>query len=259
MTTATSFRSVDDLRQKLRAMGSVDPPRDEAHPAASTAGWVPAPGERAVLVCGCGGSSGATTVALALATAAGRARVVETCGASSSGLPYAAGIELGETDGGWLRGARDEVVVERRRDPIRSTDRLPSPTPGDLPLTIIDSSWDVAAVLASAGWLGDLARSAPNVVLVSRATIPGLRRLEAAVELVGEARAVAVTVGAKRWPRPVEQSAGPAARRLAGRERVVHIPEVPVLAMSGLTPDPLPPALIRPAHALLTLLEGLQP
>lgn len=259
MTTATSFRSVDDLRQKLRAMRSGDPPRSESRHAASTADWAPASGERVVLVCGCGGSSGATTVALALATAAGRARVVETCGASSSGLPHAAGAELGETGGGWLRGVREKVVVERRPDPIRSPDRLPPPAPGDVPVTIIDSSWDLDAVLASAGWLGDLARSAPNVVLVSRATIPGLRRLETAVELVGESRAVAVTVGAKRWPRPVEQSAGAAVRRLAGRERVVHIPEVPTLALSGLTPDPLPPALIRPAHALLTLLEGLRP
>jgi hypothetical protein len=259
MTTATSFRSVDDLRQRLRTMRSAEPSRDEARPVASTVDWAPAPGERVVLVCGCGGSSGATTVALALATAAGRARVVETCGASSSGLPYAAGAELGETNGGWLRGARDEVVIERRLDPTPSPDRLPSPAPGDVALTIIDSSWDVAAVLASAGWLGDLARSAPAVVLVSRATIPGLRRLEAAVELVGEARAVAVTVGAKRWPRPVEQSAGAAVRRLTARERVVHAPEVPALTISGLTPDPLPSAIIRPAHALLTLLEGLQP
>ncbi len=259
MTTATSFHSVDDLRQKLRAMRSVDAPRDEARHAVSTAGWAPAPGERVVLVCGCGGSSGATTVALALATAAGRARVVETCGGSSSGLPYAADTELGETGGGWLRGVREKVVVERRLDPIRSPDRLPPPAPGGVPVTIIDSSWDLDAVLASAGWLGDLARSAPNVVLVSQATVPGLRRLEAAVEQVGEARAVVVTVGAKRWPRPVEQSAGAAVRRLATRERIVHAPEVPALAMSGLTPDPLPPAIIRPALALLTLLEGLQP
>jgi len=240
-------------------MRSVDPSRDEARPVAPTAGWAPASGERLVLVCGCGGSSGATTVALALATAAGRARVVETCGASSSGLPYAAGIELGETTGGWLRGARDEVMVERRLDQIPSPDRLPSPAPGGVPVTIVDSSWDVAAVLASDGWLGDLARSAPAVVLVSRSTIPGLRRLEAAVELVGESRAVAVTVGARRWPRPVEQSAGAAVRRLAGRERVVHVPEMPTLALSGLTPDPLSPAIIRSAHALLTLLEGLRP
>lgn len=258
-TAAASLRSVDELRHKLRAMRSAGPPRSESGHAASTVGWAPAPGERVVLVCGCGGSSGATTVALALATVAGRARVVETCGASSSGLPYAAGIELGETTRGWLRGARDEVVVERRLDQIPSPDRLPSPAPGGVPVTIVDSSWDVAAVLASDGWLGDLARSAQAVVLVSRATIPGLRRLEAAVELVGEARAVAVTVGARRWPRPVEQSAGAAVRRLAAQGRIVHVTEMPALALSGLTPDPLPPAIIRPAHALLTLLEGLQP
>jgi len=257
MTTMTSFGSVHELRHALRAMRS-DRPGAVVRPVAPAARWTAAPGERVVLVFGCGGSAGATTVALALATAAGRARVVETCGGTASGLAFAASAELGVTDRGWLRGARDEVVVERRTDSVATPDHLPAPPPSDLPLTIVDSSWNIADVLASSGWLGDLARSAESVVLVARATVPGLRRLDAAVELVGESRAVAVTVGAKRWPRPVERMAGAAVRRLRANGRVVHIPEVPALAISGLTPDPLPPALTRPALSLLALLEGLQ-
>ena len=255
MTTMTSFGSVDELRRRLRAMRA-DGPGAKVRSDGSPARWTAAPGERVVLVCGCGGSTGATTVALALATVSGPARVVEACGGTASGLAYAASAELGSTERGWLQGTRDGVVIERRIDPVASLDHLPTPAHTDLPLTIVDSSWDVSAVLASSSWLGDLARSAPTVVLVARATVPGLRRMEAALELVGESRAFAVTVGTKRWPRAVEQSAGMAVRRLGARGRIVDVPEVPALAISGLTPDPLPPAVTRAAYALLNLLEG---
>jgi hypothetical protein len=104
--------------------------------------------------------------------------------------------------------------------------------------------------------LGDLVRTGPAVVLVARATIPGLRRLETALQAVGESRAVAVTVGAKRWPRPVEQSAGVAVRRLRAEGRIVYVPHDPALAIAGLTPDPLPPSIVRSARSVLTLLEG---
>jgi hypothetical protein len=252
--TITSFPSVDDLRRAVCAAGT-DGTHTHAGPATPER-WRPASGEQVVLVCGCGGSSGVTTLSLGLATLAGRARIVETCPGSVSGLAYAASAELGQVGHGWLRGARDAVLVERRPGVVGSPSHLPPPAASELPLTIVDSSWDVATVLASRGWLGDLTRSASTVVLVARATVPGLRRLEAAIDRVGEARVVAATIGAKRWPRPVEQSAGPAVRRMALRNRIVHVPDVSALGLSGLTPDPLPPAILRSARALLTLLEG---
>lgn len=252
--TITSFPSVDDLRRALRAAGT-DATPVHVGPAAPEK-WKPAAGEQVVLVCGCGGSSGATTLSLALATAAGRARIVETCAGPASGLAYAASAELGQVGHGWLRGTRDPVLVERRPDVVASPSHLPPPAASELPLTIVDSSWDVATVLGSRSWLGDLARSASTIVLVARSTVPGLRRLEAAIDRLGEARVVAATIGAKRWARPVEQSAGPAVRRLAYHGRIVHVPDVPALSLFGLTPDTLPPAILRPARALLTLLEG---
>lgn len=209
-----------------------------------------------MLVCGCGGSSGATTVALSIATAAGRARVVETCGGTASGLVYAASAELGSIKRGWLRGSRDSVLVERRGDTISSPEQLPEPTHTDAALTVIDSSWDIAALIGSPSWLGELARSVPSVVLVARPTVPGIRHLEASAALIGEDRVIAVTVGTKRWPRRVEQSAGPTVRRLRAEDRVINVPEVPALAVSGLTPDPLPPAIIRPAERLVAFMEG---
>lgn len=255
MTAVASFDSLDELRRAFRDLRTEEPALT-GWAGAAPVGWAVAPSQRVVLVCGCGGSSGATTVALGLATVAGRARVVETCGGIDSGLAFVAGAELGAVERQWLRGSRGEVIVERRVELIDAPQRVPLPADSDLPLTVVDSSWDVAGLLGSPGWVGDLARSGTVVVLVARATVPGLRRLEAATQLLGEMRVAAVTVGAKRWPRPVEQSAGATVRRLRDEGRIVHVPHAPTLAVSGLTPDPLPPAILRPARALLTLLEG---
>ena len=233
MTAVAGLMSLDDLRRAYRVTQTAAENHTPMSARPAVTRWTPATDERVVLVCGCGGASGVTTVALALATVAGRARVVETCEGTASGLSYAANAELGVADRGWLRGTRDAVVVDRRSDSSGSPDGLPAPAASDMPLSIVDSSWDIAALLASSGWLGALSRTTPSVVLVARATIPGLRRLSTAVELVGEARAIAVTLGARRWPRPVEQSAGFAVRRLRDAGRVVFVPELPALAMTG--------------------------
>ena len=257
MTAVASFDSLDELRRAFRELRTEEP-AGTRWAGVAPVGWAVAPGQRVVLVCGCGGSCGATTVALALATVAGRARVVETCGGMESGLAFAAGAELGTVERQWLRGSRDQVIVERRAGSADSPQRVPLPTDSDLPLTVVDSSWDVASLLGSPGWLGDLARTGTAVVLVARTTIPGFRRLEAAIQLLGAPRVVAVTVGGKRWPRLVEQSAGAAVRCLRDEGRVIRVPHEAGLAVSGLAPDPLPSAILRPARALLTLLEGPQ-
>jgi len=188
MTVVAGLMSLDDLRRAYRVTQTAPENHRPMVARPAVARWMPSTDERVVLVCGCGGASGVTTVALALATVAGRARVVETCGGTASGLGYAATAELGVADRGWLRGTRDTVVVERRSDSSGSPDGLPAPAASGLPLTIVDSSWDVVALLASSGWLGELSRTTPCIVLVTRATIPGLRRLSTAVELVGDAR-----------------------------------------------------------------------
>lgn len=254
MTSVASFESLGDLRRAFRGLRPDEPVVGRWVDTA--AGWTAARSRRAVLVCGCGRSSGTTTVALALATAVGQARVVETNGGLESGLAFAASAELGTAERQWLRGSRGPVIVERRAASAGSPELLPAPADTDSALTVIDSSWDVASLLGSPGWLGELARTETAVVLVAQTTIPGLRRLGAALQAVGEGRAVAVTVGAKRWPRPVEQSAGAVVRRLRDEGRIIHVPHDPALSLSGLTPDPLPPAILRPARALLTLLEG---
>jgi len=219
--------------------------------------WSPAAGEQIVVVVGSLGGAGASTVALGLAAAAGTARVVECCTVAASGLAGASSAELGTTADAWVQGSREKVLIERRSDRIEGPSRCPAPTAMTMALTILDCAWDVDLLTADAGWLGTTVREAPVVVAVTRPTIPGLRRLEANLGQLGARRTLAVVVGVeKRWPRPVEQALGPYARELRAAGRLVGLPHDPSLAVSGLTPEPLPTAVLAGCSTLLTLSKG---
>lgn len=231
--------------------------RNRSRSASGGSEWSPAAGEQVVAVVGCLGGAGASTVALGLATSAGSARVVECCTVATSGLAGASSAELGITADGWVQGSREEVLIERRSDRIEGPSRCPAPTATTVPLTILDCAWDVDLLTADAGWLGTTVREARVVVAVTRPTIPGLRRLEAALGLLGSRRTLAVVVGIeKRWPKAVQQALGPYARELRAAGRLVEVPHDPILAITGLTPEPLPTAALSGCSALLTHLEG---
>src|SRR4051794_8358028 len=80
-----------------RAAGPV-----EAGPAANERGWEPI--EPVVVVVGCAEPTGASAVALALATAAGDSRVIDCAPLGVSGLAAASTAELGRPDPDWVRG-----------------------------------------------------------------------------------------------------------------------------------------------------------
>ncbi len=230
----------------------------QVRPAASRQLWSRAPGEVPVLVAGCAGSVGASTVALLLAGATNTARVVDCAPAACSGLAGASTAELGEGSDGWLTGRRDTIVIQRRHDHPSTPELLPVPLPGEPGrLTVVDSWWEPRQLLAATGWLADLARTCPRIVLVARGSVPGLARLEAGLALFGPERCRAVVVGVPRhWPKPVENSLGHLARQLRAAGRVFTLPPHPGLAVSGITTEPLP----RPFGATArTLLEGLLP
>ncbi len=197
---------------------------------------------------GCVGGVGASTLALALATATGvPARVVECCSPLASGFPAAANAELG-TEGPWRRGSRGDVLLER---PIAGDAIVPVPTESSVEWTFVDTNWTTASG-PDAGWLGSMLRTLDDVVLVTNATVPGLRRLESWGELLGrDALGVVVGPTAKRWPRPVKVSA-------AGIPARVHLADFPLdprLQVTGLTPDPLPAPLLKAAQNVLALLR----
>ena len=274
MTTATIPAqpvAVEELRRAWLAVQAgafrhpaTRPPAPPAPQAAAPAGptasvWTPASGERVLPVVGAAGSSGATTVALALATSAGgRARVVECCTASHSGLVAASTAELGADDVGWLHGSRYLVLLDRADGPRPTLDAVPAPPPAEAPLlTIVDVGHQLEQILAGSGWLSGLLTGGPMVVLVARATVPGLRRLESSLHLLAGVP-VAAVVGPplRRWPRPVRSSVCRLTGSLIESGRLVQVPEDRQLAALGITPRPLPGPLLGAAGSLFALAEG---
>jgi hypothetical protein len=204
------------------------------------------------------GSSGASTVALLLATVAGRARVVDCAPGTSSGLAGAATAELGRSGDGWLQGSRDMVTIQRRRDRFTAVEQVPPPPEwGNDGFTFVDCPWELTQVLASNSWLAQLAASCPRVVLVTRATMPGLRRLENYLALLGADRCRAVAVGApRRWPRTLTNALGHATRQVSAGGQLFNLPDDPVLARDGITTADLPAGFLPVG---LDLLKGLLP
>jgi hypothetical protein len=237
--------------------------RDLCEPPSPPAGkgWEPGLGERVLPVIGCAGSCGASTISLALAgVAAMPARVVECSTAGASGLAAASTAELGLHESGWTRGTRDGILLERASNVLVSIQEVPTPSVPDRPiaLTVLDIGWEIGQVLVTPGWPGGQVRGADLVVLATTATVPGLRRLEGALDLLAGTSTCAAVIGPrpKKWPRPVGYSAGPRTRALEAAGRLVDVPADRALAITGLDATPLPAPLLVAAATLLRLLPA---
>lgn len=259
MSTATASRpavSVDELRRAYRAVQEGVYRRGQhkvhANRLGETERWS-APGE-VLPVLGCAGGVGSTVTAVAIATAAGTARVVECCSATSSGLSAASTAELGRTLHEWSRGTRDGVVLDRATDVFTTPSAVPLPAPTqDEDLTVLDAGWEAGVLLASSSWLSDQVLAAPSVIAVTRATVPGLRRLEGVLALLEGTHVVAAVVGPgrKKWPREVRASMGTATRALAEQDLITELPLDGGLATHGLTGKAIPAPLQKAAaHTL---------
>ena len=272
MTAPTVPRlvGVDELRRAWLAVQAGDfRPRQtiRSRPAsrrdvpASGSLWTPSHGERVVPVVGSAGSCGATTVALAIATAvAGPARVVECASVSATGLAAASTTELGSDDGIWTRGARSHVLLDRAAALRGDSRDLPHPSAGAAPmLTVVDVAQPIDQVIAGDSWLARLATESPRLVVVGRVSVPGLRRLESCLGLLDAERTALALVGPplRRWPREVIHSTGTVTAGLLAEGRFVEVPDDRILAVRGLTPAPLPAPLIAAGSSLLHLMEGL--
>lgn len=250
--------AVDELTSAYQAAlnGEFRTKRHRSEHTVDPVTWTRTPTEQVAVVVGCHGGAGASTVALGLAEAAGDARVVECCTAAASGLAAASSAELGVIGAGWVRGSRGSVLIERQGERIGCAADCSLPSPGTTSLTIVDCGWEPDLLATDDGWLGDLIRS-ERVVVVTRPTVPGLRRLEGAVEVLGLGRLWAVVVGVeRRWPRQVERFLGPRGRALRADGRLIGLPHDPTLAINGLTPEPLPTAIITGCSDLLAQLKG---
>lgn len=243
-----AWRAVQDgqFRGSTARAGSAGPASAASRVRRDSSHWVASGPVLAVV--GCAGSVGASTVALAVATAAGAARVLECCTVTASGLAGASTAELGRDVSGWCQGNRGQVLLERTGEVLLGVDEVPRPSPVGrrLDLSVIDVGWELGAALATPSWIADLLRSGGPVIAVTSATIPGLRRLEGALALLAHTPVVAAVVGPRRrrWPKGVEHTAGPLTRHLIRREDLVEVPHDAGLAVRGLDPTPLPAAVL---------------
>jgi len=210
-------------------------------------GWTPSAGERVIVVGGCVGSAGATTVALAIATASGhRVRLIECCPSNLSGLIAASTAELGEEDG-WRLGRRDGVRIERQ-----GTDepQLPTPLVTASELTVLDLGTSTVTAWPMLPH--------ESIVLVTRGSVPGLRRLEALLNLHPAAVAAVVGPPVKRWPKVLTHAVGVRTLALIDEGRLIGVPFDRALAVTGLTPDPLSVPLVKAGGRILAAL-GKEP
>ena len=269
MSTQATTRpvAVDELKRAWHAVrsgesrtgpGAGKGPRGRGATAEAT--WGPAPGEHTIAVLGCAGSVGASTVSLAAGLAAtAPVRVVECCSVTASGLAAASTAELGLHPSDWRQGKRDHVLLERASEILAGVAEVPLPTETDYQhqLTILDVGWEAGQLLATDCWLAEAVRTADHVVLVTTATIPGMRRLAVAIDLLfpqwqPEQLALAVRgPRRKKWPRGLEHAGGPGVHRALVADRCVEITEDRELAAKGLDSRPVPASLLAAARQLL--------
>ncbi len=207
-----------------------------------------------VAVVGASGRVGASLCAVGLATAAEEpSRVVECSPMHTTGLAAATNAELGVTAAGWRRGTRGTVQVERTTSSYESVDDVPVPEAGDVVLTVIDAGWDLNQILRSSSWLGTVVTTVP-LMIVTVATIPGLRALDIALQMTSrpdDTWCAVVGPPLKKWPKQLRVSADQRVQAAIDTGRLSAIPHAANLSMSGLTTEPLPPHLVAAATPVL--------
>lgn len=186
-----------------------------------------------VLVVGAHPSAGCSTVAVALAEAAADGaggHLIECADAAASGLAGVSRTELGVGPSGqWRHGRRGDLTVSRPVNVLPATPPDPGPAPA---VTVVDLGHRPGLAEAVGGWAGP-------VVVVCRASVPGIRRVETVLAALAGSALVAV-VGPPRWPGPVRASRGAHLRRQEQAGALVCVPQDKRLAVTGLTSGRLP-------------------
>lgn len=207
--------------------------------------WTPSGTTIAVL--GASGRVGASLCAVGLATAAEEpSRVVECSPMHATGLAAATTAELGVTAGGWRRGTRGSVQIERTTSSSESVEDVPVPEDGGGVLTVVDTGWDLNQILCSSSWLNTVVTTVPLMV-VTVATIPGLRALAIALQMTSrpdDTWCAVLGPPLKKWPKQLRIAADQRVQAAIDDGRLTTIPHAADLALNGLTTDPLPPHLV---------------
>jgi len=244
-----------EFRTQGRAATRTRPPRRAA--GGTLSGLV-------VMVVGCHGGAGASTLSLAVAEAArgsGRsARLLDCASPERSGLTTAVDAELGVDGSGWRQGRRAGLTIDRVCDALASATDVPAPSDewlGQAEVTVVDTAWGVSDILAGDYWLAQLSSSAV-VVLAARTTIPALQQLERALSACPGDPVVAL-LGPTRWDRSVYATAGPLLKAAESAGRVVRVPSDRHLSVAGICCAPLPKAVAEGGRQIVARVLAADP
>lgn len=231
--------------------GSGRGPRPDPTPAG---GWI--------AVLGAHGGAGTSTVALAVADAAGTdgcgVHLVSCSPPGRCGLLAVTSTELGVDAGGqWRSGRRGpRITVDRLTGTGAGTAPWPAAPAGGPAgsLTVVDLEPGAEHHLSSLA-------GATAVLVVCRVSVPGVRHAE---RLLGElgpgGRPVLLAaVGPSGWPGVVVSSSGPLLRGLRKTGRVVPVPLDRRLDSTGPTGTALPRQVGAAGRAVLRLLNPVPP
>jgi hypothetical protein len=216
------------------------------------------PQEPVTAVAGAMSRVGTSTTTLAIAEASNRSvRVLECAPPHCSGLVAATTAELGITPGGWRRGRRGPVVIERTLAAADRVQDVPLPEDTDCDISLVDVSWNLAQVADSRSWVADVVVTS-WLVIVTIASVPGLEALDVALGRADRPHhtwCVVIGPPLKKWPKVVQQTIPGRVRQAIQSGRVLTVGHHPSLAVTGLTAAPLPRPLLSACAPLLTHLD----
>jgi hypothetical protein len=174
-------------------------------------------------------------------------------------LAAAATGELG-TDGAWRLGDRGAIRLERLTSSPPEPGATPTPLSDDQRPVVLDLGWDLHQAKDAGGWLADSLRCLPLIV-VTTATVPGIRRAHAALGAADAAQLVVIGPPPRKWDRAVRAESVGRVASLLEVDRLIAVPPENSVAVRGITTDPLPESLttaVQPLCAALTK-EGGSP
>lgn len=206
--------------------------------------------------------AGATVLAVAIADATSRmngtvepVHLMDLAPPGQSGMASAAECEIGSRYPGWRVGRRGAVtmlwpaLVHGSPTTIADLSGLPDVDGGGA--LVLDPGRPWTDLVDPPNTIWELARQ-HRVVVVCRATVPGVRCAELALTALDRPVTLAAT-GARRWPREVEASFGPRLTEVVGSERAVLIPAERSVEINGVDSDPLPKSIATAAARLVDL------
>jgi hypothetical protein len=212
----------------------------------------------AVLVLAAHAGAGASTVALLLSEAVAldgtHTRLVECADPTRSGVAAATDAELGEDPSGWRCGRRGPLEVDRPSRHLPGAEEVAAPRSASADaagasVTVVDAGWPAWDIIAGTGWVTGLL-SIAQIVLVCRATVPGVRQIEQLLAALPGQQPLIAAVGPSKWPGVVSAGCGPLLRAARADDRIVPVPLDRQLAVTGLTAGPLPRQLTVAGRSL---------